>query len=81
MWWPLEARKSLRRTPRALIIYLCCLLTDFAQTLHVGSSLSATVDDLLHGLYNQRPNRGHQQQPLKVTLVFMDRYCSNFECR
>ena len=35
-----------------------CLLTDFVQTLHAGSLL-ATVGDLLHDLYNQRPNKGH----------------------
>ena len=36
----------------------------FKICMYLGSLL-ATIDDLLHGLYKQRP-----QQPLKVTLVF-----------
>ena len=59
MEWPLEARKSLRRSPRALTPYPCCLLANHVQTLNAGS-LFPTVDDLLqlHGLHNQRSKKG-----------------------
>merc|ERR1711978_238910 len=46
-----------KSSPIAFLLYLCCLLPDFVQILHEGSLL-VTRKVLLHGLYNQKPNKG-----------------------
>ena len=55
--WPLK-QKGQTKAAEIFIGYLWCLLTNFVKIQHPGS-LWGTVNDLLHGLWNQRPNKGH----------------------